>query len=150
MSEFKNHKKDYTIFPSLKKIWNFLKKSIIFRRRKILIIDDIKRRNFWKTSQPNTTSKILESNEKSEKIEKNEVKKAIQNNFPFYYIILTISALGLSMLMTAVNIKLGKPALISNEFDTSTINFKILEEANDNNQDLEISSIGQDMKLNIN
>ena len=103
-----------------------------------------------KPSQTNESTKLLDNNEKSEKIEKNEIKKTIRNNFPFYYILLTISALGLSMLMTAINIKLGKPALISNEFETSSGNFKILEDANDNNQDLEISSIGQNMKLNIN
>ena len=56
---------------------------------------------FEKPSQPNTTSKILEINEKSEKIEKNELKKSIQKDFPFYYIILTVSAVCLSMLMTA-------------------------------------------------
>ena len=103
-----------------------------------------------KPSQPSESTKLLENNEKTEKNEKNELQKSIQNNFPFYYLILTISALALSMLMTAANIKLGKPALISNEFETSTGNFKLFEDANDNNQDLEISSIGQDMKLNIN
>ena len=61
-----------------------------------------------KPSQPTLSTKILESNEKSEKNEKNEVKKGIQNDFPFYYLLLTISALGLSMLMTAAQYKIRK------------------------------------------
>ena len=98
---------------------------------------------------PNQTSspKISES---SEKPEKNDIKKGIHNNFPFYYIALYITILGLSMLMTAANIKLGKPALISNEFETGEGNFKILEDANENNPNFELSSEGQETKLNLN
>lgn len=97
--------------------------------------------------QTNSESQKIKNDEKSEK---SEIKKAIHNNFPFYYIIVLVSALSLSMLMTAANIKLGKPALISNEFQTAEGNFKILEDANENNQDLELSSEGQDNKINLN
>ena len=94
-------------------------------------------------SQPN-------SSKTEKKNEKNEVKKSIFNNCPFFYIIILVSALGLSMLMTAANIKLGKPALISTELKNEDGNFKILEDANENEQDLELSSEGQESKLNLN
>ena len=99
------------------------------------------------TLNQTSSPKISESNGKPEK---NDVKKGIHNNFPFYYIALYITILGLSMLMTAANIKLGKPALISNEFETGDGNFKILEDANENNPNFELSSEGQETKLNLN
>ena len=94
-----------------------------------------------------SSQKISESYEKPEK---SDIKKAIHNNFPFYYIVLYITILSLSMLMTAANIKLGKPALISNEFETSEDNYKILEDANENNPNFELSSEGIETKLNLN
>ena len=98
-----------------------------------------------------SSQKVLETNEKSEKIEtKLDTKKVIQNNFPFYFIIALVSLLSLSMLMAALNIKFGKPALIANELDSNEGNFKILEEANENNEDVEFSSESKDIKFNLN
>ena len=94
-----------------------------------------------------TPSQKVDSKENTEK---NDVKKIIHNNFPFYYIVIYITILSLSMLMTAANIKLGKPALVSNEFETTDGNFKILEDANENNPSFELSSEGQETKLNLN
>ena len=99
------------------------------------------------TIQPNVSQKDVENDIK---LEKSGIKKSIFNYFPFIYIILLISSLGLSILMTSANIKLGKPALIASELETTESNFKILEDANENNKDLELSSEGQDLKLNLN
>ncbi len=99
------------------------------------------------TVQPNISPKEIENNNK---VEKNEIKKTVCNNFPFLYIILLSSCLGLSILMTSVNIKLGKPALITSELESTESNFKILEEANENNRDLKLSSEEQDINLNLN
>lgn len=102
-----------------------------------------------KTDSTTTTSsqKVIESFDKSEK---DSAKKIIQNNMPFYFILAMLCALFLSMLMTASNIKLGKPALISEGLETEQGNFKILEEANENNVDVELSSEAKDVKFNLN
>ena len=99
------------------------------------------------SSQPTSTSKVLETKEKPEKT---ELKKFAKFNLPFYYIILLVSTLSISILMTAPNIKLGKPALISEGLETEQGNFKILEEANQNNVDVELSSETKDVKFNLN
>ena len=102
-----------------------------------------------KTDSSTTISsqKVIESFDKSEK---DSAKKIIQNNMPFYFILVLICTLFLSMLMTASNIKLGKPALISEGLETEQGNFKILEEANENNVDVELSSETKDVKFNLN
>ena len=102
-----------------------------------------------KTDSSTTTSsqKVIDSFDKSEK---DSTKKIIQNNMPFYFILVLICTLFLSMLMTASNIKLGKPALISEGLETEQGNFKILEEANENNVDVELSSETKDVKFNLN
>lgn len=97
-------------------------------------------------TQPTTSPKVVETFEKHEK---NEIKKVLQNNFSTVYIMLLIFTLGLSMLMAGLNLKLGKPALISEASETNEGNFKILEDANENDQDLELMS-GDNMKLNLN
>ena len=94
-----------------------------------------------------SSQKVIESIDKSEK---DSPKKIIQNNLPLYFILVLLSALFLSMLMTASNIKLGKPALISEGLETEQGNFKILEEANQNNVDVELSSETKDVKFNLN
>ena len=95
---------------------------------------------------PNTPQKLVENFDKSEK---SETRKTFLNNFSTIYILLLFVTLGLSMLMTGLNLKLGKPALITNETENTTKGtFKILEDANEN-QDLELSS-GEDIKLNLN
>ena len=98
------------------------------------------------SSQPTSTSKVLETKEKPEKT---ELKKFAKFNLPFYYIILLVSTLSISILMTAPNIKLGKPALISTEMESTDGNFKILEEANEKNPELEFTTEGQDLKINL-
>lgn len=102
-----------------------------------------------KIETPTQTITPPKVSENYEKPEKGEVHKTLQNNFSTVYIMLLLFTLGLSMLMTAGNIKLGKAALITNESDTTEGNFKILEDANENDQDLELSS-GDNMKLNLN
>ena len=98
-----------------------------------------------------SSQKVLESNEKSEKNDaKLDTKKVIENSFPFYFIIVLVCFLSLSMLMAGLNIKFGKPALIINELDSNEGNFKILEEANENNEDVEFSSESKDIKFNLN
>jgi hypothetical protein len=94
-----------------------------------------------------SSQKVIESIDKSEK---DSPKKIIQNNLPLYFILVLLGALFLSMLMTASNIKLGKPALISEGLETEQGNFKILEEANENNVDVELSSETKDVKFNLN
>jgi hypothetical protein len=94
-----------------------------------------------------SSQKVIESIDKSEK---DSPKKIIQNNLPLYFILVLLGALFLSMLMTASNIKLGKPALISEGLETEQGNFKILEEANQNNVDVELSSETKDVKFNLN
>ena len=105
--------------------------------------------NDEKTDSTTTISsqKVIESFDKSEK---DSPKKIIQNSMPFYFILVLLSTLFLSMLMTASNIKLGKPALISEGLETEQGNFKILEEANENNVDVELSSETKDVKFNLN
>lgn len=105
--------------------------------------------NDEKTDSSTTVSsqKVIESFDKSEK---DSPKKIMQNNLPFYFIIVLFCTLFLSMLMTASNIKLGKPALISEGLETEQGNFKILEEANENNVDVELSSESKDIKFNLN
>ena len=98
-------------------------------------------------NQSSETQKLIENFEKSEK---SEIKRTFLNNFSTIYILLLFLTLGLSMLMTGLNLKLGKPALITNETEETTKgSFKILEDANENDQDLELSS-GEDIKLNLN
>mgnify|MGYP006873136656 CR=1 FL=1 len=94
-----------------------------------------------------SSQKVVESFDKSEK---DSPKKILQNNMSFYFILVMICALSLSMLMAASNIKLGKPALISEGLETEQGNFKILEEANENNVDVELSSETKDVKFNLN
>jgi hypothetical protein len=94
-----------------------------------------------------SSQKVIESIDKSEK---DSPKKIIQNNLPLYFILVLLGALFLSMLMTASNIKLGKPALISEGLETEQGNFKILEEANQNNVDVELSSETKDVIFNLN
>lgn len=97
-------------------------------------------------NQPTSSTKV----ESTEKPDKSDLKKSVINSYSFYYIILLVSSLYLSILMTGFNIKLGKPALIANEPETTDGNFKILEDANEKNQDLELSSEAQDIKFNLN
>ena len=55
-----------------------------------------------------------------DKPEKSDLKKAaIKFNLPLLYIIILVSTLGLSILMTAPTIKLGKPALISTDLEST-------------------------------
>ena len=105
--------------------------------------------NDEKTDSTTTISsqKVIESFDKSEK---DSPKKIIQNSMPLYFILVLLGTLFLSMLMTASNIKLGKPALISEGLETEQGNFKILEEANENNVDVELSSETKDVKFNLN
>ena len=98
------------------------------------------------TSQPTSSTKV----ESTEKPDKTDLKKSVISSYSFYYIILLVSSLYLSILMTGFNIKLGKPALIANEPETTDGNFKILEDANEKNPDLELSSEAQDIKFNLN
>ena len=98
-------------------------------------------------NQSSETQKLIENCEKTDKI---DATKTFLNNFTTIYILLLFITLGLSMLMTGLNLKLGKPALITNETEETTKGtFKILEDANENNQDLEFSS-GEDVKFNLN
>lgn len=97
-----------------------------------------------------TDSSTTISYQKVPKRPKDSAKKIIQKNMPFYFILVLICTLFLSMLMTASNIKLGKPALISEGLETEQGNFKILEEANENNVDVELSSETKDVKFNLN
>jgi hypothetical protein len=105
--------------------------------------------NDEKTDSTTTISsqKVIESFDKSEK---DSAKKIIQNSMPLYFILVLLGTLFLSMLMTASNIKLGKPALISEGLETEQGNFKILEEANENKVDIELSSETKDVKFNLN
>ena len=134
---------DFNKLISQKKAEISSKNPSLSEEQKYQILMSAKEEIVDSQSQPNSSKKV-----DSEK--KSEVKKSIFNNFPFFYIVLLVSALGLSMLMTAANIKLGKPALISTELKTEEGNFKILEDANENDQDLELSSEGQESKLNLN
>ena len=105
--------------------------------------------NDEKTDSTTTISsqKVIESFDKSEK---DSPKKIIQNSMPLYFILVLVCTLFLSMLMTASNIKLGKPALISEGLETEQGTFKILEEANENKIDVELSSENKDVKFNLN
>ena len=53
-------------------------------------------------NQSNTTQKLVENSEKS------ETKKTFLNNFTTIYLLLLFVTLGLSVLMTGLNLKLGK------------------------------------------
>lgn len=109
----------------------------------LMVLKDEKKET---TNLPTSSTKV----ESTEKPDKSDLKKSVINSYSFYYIILLVSSLYLSILMTGFNIKLGKPALIANEPETTDGNFKILEDANEKNQDLELSSEAQDIKFNLN
>jgi hypothetical protein len=110
----------------------------------LMMADDDKKET---ESQPTSSTKLLENKDKPEKSDLKQ--SAIKFNLPLLYIIILVSTLALSILMTAPTIKLGKPALISTDLESTDGNFKILEDAKEKNPELEFTTEAQDVKFNL-
>ena len=97
---------------------------------------------------PSSSSKLLETKEKTETPEKKE--KQFLPNFPFYYILVLLFIYSSSLFLTASNVKFGKPVLVhNNELKSDVGNFRFLENVNENKTNFELYSEEKNMKLNF-
>ena len=95
-----------------------------------------------------SSNKISESDDKKESL---LVKKNIKNNLTLYYIIIAVGCLYLSIFLTALNVKFGKPVLVAaDESISNEGDFRILKEVDEKNIDMELSNEQKDFKLNLN
>ena len=94
-----------------------------------------------------STPKVLETKEKSITTEK---KGIFLPNFPFYYLFLLLFIYTSSLIMTAGNVKFGKPVLVhNNEIKSEATNFRFLENVNENNTNFELYSEEKEVKFNL-
>ena len=94
-----------------------------------------------------STPKVLEPKEKSITTEK---KGIFLPNFPFYYLFLLLFIYTSSLIMTAGNVKFGKPVLVhNNEIKSEATNFRFLENVNENNTNFELYSEEKEVKFNL-
>ena len=103
--------------------------------------------NEEKLEVSNSASKVLEA---KDKIETPDKKGLVKYNFPFYYIFLLLFIYTSSLLMTAGNVKFGKPVLVhNNELKSEGANFRFLENVNENNTNFELFSQEKNIKFNF-
>ena len=96
----------------------------------------------------NSTSKSLETKTKSDN--NSDTKKLLKLSFPFYYLFILLFVYSSSLLLTARNIKFGKPVLIkSSDIESVGADLRFLEKVNENSTNFELFSDEKNMKFNF-
>ena len=111
--------------------------SEIQKYQALMTIDD------QKVEISNSSTKI-ETKEKPEISEKNKI---IKSNLSFYYICILLLIYSSALIMTARNVKFGKPVLVHSEIKSDGANFRFLDSVNENNTNFELFSDEKNIKF---
>ena len=90
-----------------------------------------------------SSSNIIETKDKSDK------NKILKSNLAFYYIFVLLFIYCSALIMTASNIKFGKPVLIKSEINSDVSNLRFLQNVNENKTNFELFSEEKNVKFNF-
>ena len=116
--------------------------SEIGKYQKLMTISDEK----IETLSTNATSESLKTKIKTDNI---DTKKIIKFSYSFYYILFLLIVFTSSLLLSAKNVKFGRPVLIKNETTPKEHDLRFLQRINENGTNFELFSDERNMKLNF-